>query len=323
MNSRCGHVNSPGDLYCEQCGAVLEAGEEAAKARDLITCSCGQLGAPEDRYCEKCGAVLDAGEEVAGALSGVPSSGNGRTRSRSRGPLGSWPRVALFVLLLAGVVMGVGWQQGVFDTSVPAAVDAGGTTQQASPDQAAETPLNGDGDGLQPRREGGAADNSSRTTTTTTSTTSTSTTTIPSTTSTTVSEPSQGTVGGPYQDRTDSVSFVLDELGYAADDRGYWNPSATLNVLVGAAEGSATGRGQRAFFFVEGEYIGTDSIEDSQGIGVEGRTDDSITLLYLLYREADAACCPTGGEALVTFQWDGELLEPLSPLPPTDGPVYR
>jgi hypothetical protein len=87
-------------------------------------------------------------------------------------------------------------------------------------------------------------------------------------------------------------------------------------VLVGTNAGSGDGYDQRAFFFLDGKYIGTDSSQPSAGIHVVSQSDTEITLAYTLYRPHDSLCCPGGGQARVRFQLNNGKLTPLDPIPP-------
>ena len=102
--------------------------------------------------------------------------------------------------------------------------------------------------------------------------------------------------------------------GYNVDDPGAYDSSHTLRVLVGTKKASGDGYAKRAFFFVGGRYIGTDTSDDSAGVRVEGSDNTTVTLAYALYGPNDALCCP-GGTALVRYQWNGSRLVPLDPIP--------
>ena len=105
--------------------------------------------------------------------------------------------------------------------------------------------------------------------------------------------------------------------GYTPNDTSQYHPGQTLGVLVGTHTGSGDGYGQQAFFFVDGRYIGTDSSQPSATLRVVGQSDTQVTLAYPLYRPHDALCCPSGGEARVTFALDNGRLTPQQPIPPS------
>jgi len=63
-------------------------------------------------------------------------------------------------------------------------------------------------------------------------------------------------------------------------------------------------------------FIGTDARKSSHLIIGVWRDDKTIAFLYVLYRQTDAECCPTGGGASVRFRWTGRGFARLDPLPP-------
>lgn len=104
----------------------------------------------------------------------------------------------------------------------------------------------------------------------------------------------------------------------------HWDQDSTLNAAVAAPAGSATGRGRHVFFFVADRgYIGRDLSDPSEASQIAWSTSDTIAVEYTLYREGDAGCCPTGGSSTVHFQWTGDELMPLDPIPPLEGPIHR
>ena len=56
--SRCGRVNAPDALFCQDCGEPLEALEEAPKEGRLVCPACGNANPPETRFCRMCGVRL-------------------------------------------------------------------------------------------------------------------------------------------------------------------------------------------------------------------------------------------------------------------------
>jgi hypothetical protein len=104
--------------------------------------------------------------------------------------------------------------------------------------------------------------------------------------------------------------------GYSPNNVSEYHPSQTLRVLLGTRTGSADGYDQRAFFFLDGKYIGTDASQPSASIRVLGQSDTEVVLAYALYRSHDALCCPSGGQAAVHFQLNDGKLAPLQPIPP-------
>jgi hypothetical protein len=114
-----------------------------------------------------------------------------------------------------------------------------------------------------------------------------------------------------------AAAATVHSHGYTANDTSQYHPDQTLGVLVGTRNGSGDGYGQQAFFFVNGRYIGTDSAQPSAKLRVVAQSDTRVTLAYPLYGSHDALCCPSGGEAKVTFQLDNGRLVPMQPIPPS------
>jgi hypothetical protein len=151
-------------------------------------------------------------------------------------------------------------------------------------------------------------------------TTSTGANTTPSTTRTAPEpafaehEHSEHEAGG---EGASAAAAVVRARGYTPNDTSQYHSNQTLRVLVGTRSGSADGYDQRAFFFVDGRYIGTDASEASATLKVLAQSDTSVTLGYPLYRSGDPLCCPGGGQASVRFELDNGKLVPTSPIPPS------
>jgi hypothetical protein len=111
-----------------------------------------------------------------------------------------------------------------------------------------------------------------------------------------------------------AVAAVKNQ-GYTPNDTSEYHPGQTLRVLVGTRTGSADGYDQRAFFFVDGKYIGTDASQPSASVRVVDQSDTEVVLAYPLYRPHNPLCCPAGGQATVHFQLNDGKLVPLQPLP--------
>jgi hypothetical protein len=114
-----------------------------------------------------------------------------------------------------------------------------------------------------------------------------------------------------------AVAAVKNQ-GYTPNDTSEYHPSQTLRVLVGTRTGSADGYDQRAFFFLDGKYIGTDASQPSASVRVVGQGETEVALAYALYRPHNALCCPAGGQAIVHFQLNDGKLVPLQPIPPAN-----
>jgi hypothetical protein len=116
--------------------------------------------------------------------------------------------------------------------------------------------------------------------------------------------------------QTTAAVAVVSAHGYTPLDLSAYHPSQTLRVLLGTRAGSADGYEQRAFFFLDGHFLGTDSSQSSASIHVVSQSDTEVVLAYALYRSHDPLCCPSGGQAVVHFQLNDGVLVPLQPLPP-------
>jgi len=104
--------------------------------------------------------------------------------------------------------------------------------------------------------------------------------------------------------------------GYTPKETAQYHANQTLRVLVGTKGGSGEGYDEQAFFFVGGQYIGTDTKEASASVEVVSQGDTEVTLAYPLYRRGDAPSNPTGGRATVTFALNDGKLTALEAIPP-------
>ncbi len=70
----------------------------------------------------------------------------------------------------------------------------------------------------------------------------------------------------------------------------------------------------KAVFVVDGRVVGYG--QPAAGIGIAWARGHLVALSYSLYRADDPMCCPSAGEAIVRYQWNGGRMEHLDPLPP-------
>lgn len=117
-------------------------------------------------------------------------------------------------------------------------------------------------------------------------------------------------------ERLATAEATVRRQGYKIDDPSDYHANQTLTVLIGTGERSNDGYDKRAFFFVDGKYIGTDSTQPSAGLSVSGQSDTEVVLSYTLYKPGNSLCCPAGGQAKVRFQLNDGRLAPLDPIPP-------
>ncbi|WP_131770680.1 protein kinase domain-containing protein, partial [Candidatus Protofrankia californiensis] len=150
-------------------------------------------------------------------------------------------------------------------------------------------------------------------------------TTGPSTVRTTTPTPRVSRTGTPTPSTTPGhltlaeASNTLNERGFTVTDSSGFARGRTLNVLIGRKADSPNVPQQFGFFFVGTEMIGKDFVEPSAGISVAAARETSVVLRYDLYEPSDKVCCPSGGNADVTFRWDGTKLNvDPSTIPPSD-----
>jgi hypothetical protein len=111
---------------------------------------------------------------------------------------------------------------------------------------------------------------------------------------------------------------AVDEVrrqGYTVASLGDYKVAHLLRVLIGKPVGT-TPAGMRAFFFVDGEYIGQDATTASGKIRAGRQLEREITIVYRLYEPGDELCCPKGKETRVHYRWNGEALTPRETIPP-------
>jgi hypothetical protein len=104
------------------------------------------------------------------------------------------------------------------------------------------------------------------------------------------------------QSKSDQAGGAFDFIG--ADST--WRPAATLHVLRGMPAAAAGNGGDYFFFFVNGNPVG--QFHFTGAIGERAPDATSFAVTYGVYRPGDPHCCPTGGNATVTFRWDGSKL---------------
>ena len=118
--------------------------------------------------------------------------------------------------------------------------------------------------------------------------------------------------------RTAAVKQLRSQ-GYVPVSLAAYKPRASLRVLVGRPTESSGIRGRRAFFFVRGDYLGTDAAEPSLRVRVVRQRGSVITLAYTLFSPGDKAAKPTGGTVKVRFTMADGRLVPEDPIPPVAG----
>ena len=95
-----------------------------------------------------------------------------------------------------------------------------------------------------------------------------------------------------------------------------YRPRQSLRVIIGRPKASTGIRGRHAFFFVRGDYLGTDAAEPSLRVRVLRQRGGTITLRYTLFSPGDRASKPTGGRVDVRFTMADGRLVPQDAIPP-------
>lgn len=108
---------------------------------------------------------------------------------------------------------------------------------------------------------------------------------------------------------------TVESQGYTPNDTAEYRPQQTLRVLTATRTGAGGSYQQRAFFFVDERYIGTDSSQPSGSVKVVSQGETSVTLSYGMYGAGDSPCCPSS-QSTVRFQLDDGHLQALDSIPP-------
>lgn len=111
-----------------------------------------------------------------------------------------------------------------------------------------------------------------------------------------------------------AVSSALDSL---SDDGFTWGienatdapigncPTLMWLVVVG---GNSAAAPEHVLFFAEDRYLGTGTSEAYAYTSVASATDTTVTVQYRWLAGDEPFCCPTGGPAEVTYEWDGSQI---------------
>jgi hypothetical protein len=107
----------------------------------------------------------------------------------------------------------------------------------------------------------------------------------------------------------DAAVKQLRTQGFEPVSLAVYKPRESLRVLIGRPKASSGIRGRRAFFFVRGDYLGTDAASPSLRVRVARQRGSVITLVYTLFSPGDKESKPTGGATKVRFTMaDGRLV---------------
>lgn len=116
--------------------------------------------------------------------------------------------------------------------------------------------------------------------------------------------------GAQKLERQDAVDVVRSR-GFDIVRLRDYDPGATLRVLIGRS----SSRGELAFFFVDGEYLGNDSTDASAKLRVKRSSDLEVALSYRIFQPGDAPDAPTGEPVVVRFRYDGGQVRAAETLP--------
>ena len=151
-------------------------------------------------------------------------------------------------------------------------------------------------------------------TATSTSTSATATEPATSTSSTTSTTTTRTETGPAFVVTTPSAGgalgaaiALLARKGYSAVDTSTYRSDDTLRVLIGRAAG-----GERAFFFDDTTYLGTDASAASARITLFAQSDTEVVLSYAVYRSGAQA---PSGVRLVHFALDMGTLNAIDSIP--------
>lgn len=97
---------------------------------------------------------------------------------------------------------------------------------------------------------------------------------------------------------------------------GNYNPCADLSAVLVTTEKATPNSPVLAFLFHRGQYVGTATQKAYKWttLNAERSTGDTVVLEYA--HKGDEALGLTDGVTSVRFQWRGDHMETLDPLPP-------
>lgn len=88
----------------------------------------------------------------------------------------------------------------------------------------------------------------------------------------------------------------------------------TLSAWIGVLSASQDGHNLRVFFFLNGNYVGTDA-QESLEITSAKAANNGIAVTYPVYRASDSLANPTGTPVTITYTWNGSKVVANKPYP--------
>lgn len=108
-------------------------------------------------------------------------------------------------------------------------------------------------------------------------------------------------------------------------NKGYLVNGTTPNASVSTSSGAILsawvgvsardGHNQFVFFFLNGDYLGTDTAKPSVEITSVTAVGSGIAVTYPVYNKNDSFANPTGTPVTITYTWNGSKLVPNKPYP--------
>ena len=121
---------------------------------------------------------------------------------------------------------------------------------------------------------------------------------------------------GPYSTAAAAERYVSANGLAAQAPEATWRPAAVLHVIHASATSGADSPGDWYFFFVGGKAVGQRYF--SRASSADAVDNVTFAVNYLVFRQGDPHCCPSGGSSTVRFRWEGSQLTALDPMP---GPI--
>ncbi len=125
--------------------------------------------------------------------------------------------------------------------------------------------------------------------------------------------------GTPSPNPAGALAATMGRAGYLPDGPIVVVPVSTggaMYVQKGICAGSATGRCQIVFIYLNERFLGTDTLNPSAGIlEIRALGVDRFGVLYVNYALDDPGCCPSLPPVGIVYTWTGTRLVP-SGVPP-------